>query len=81
MEQETSTKNYEIGLYRHRESGQYIGAIDETQANAFRQWGYDLVAAGREAAMMSEEDIQAKYGAKKAPVEAEVVAQDTKKGK
>lgn len=52
-------KNQPIGLYRHRETGTYIGATDETQANAFVERGYELVKEAkdiREATEMSQED-------------------------
>jgi hypothetical protein len=78
VQEETTSKNSTVGLYRHRETGAFIGAIDDTQANAFKQWGYDLVEAGRDAAALSEEEIQAKYGKDAAPV---VTPTDTKKGK
>ena len=49
--QEQSRTVYPIGLYRDPESKQYIGCIDEVQADAVVQQGYVLVTEGREAAM------------------------------
>lgn len=80
---ETGSANQPIGLYKHRESGTFIGAIDQTQANAFHNLGYDLAKEGHDAAMMTEEQIAEKFGGAKSPVEAEIVSSqpEQKKGK
>jgi hypothetical protein len=50
-----------IGLYKDPQSGTFIGAIEEVQADAFVQLGYKLVEAGREAATLSDKQIAKKY--------------------
>lgn len=57
MNDETTNAPNPIGLYRDPESGQFVGAIDPIQADAFIQVGYKLFREGKEAAMMPQEDI------------------------
>lgn len=66
---ESSTTEYPIGLYVDKESGQYVGATDPQQANAFVHVGFTLYKEGREAAEMSQKDIDALDKRKKAPAE------------
>lgn len=78
MNDETTTAPHPIGLYHDPASKQYVGAIDPIQADAMIQQGWVLHTAGRDAAMSSQEDIDALKGMGKtepAPVET------TKKGK
>ena len=66
-----------MGLYFDKESGRYIGCLDDNQASAAIRVGYKLFLEGREAAMMTEEQIAGLNGTP-APVE---VQPETKKGK
>ena len=61
---ETGSNNQPVGLYRHIITGTFIGAIDETQANAFKGLGYELVEGGIDAAKLTEEEIATKFGTK-----------------
>lgn len=68
-----------IGLYKDPQSGTTIGAIEETQADAIVQLGYKLVEAGREAAMLTDEQIAEKYS--DAPKRATVAKSSEKESK
>ena len=46
-----------IGLYKDPQSGQYIGVINEIQADAVVQQGYRLVKEGHEAAVLTQAEI------------------------
>ena len=46
-----------VGLYKSEESGQYIGAVDPIQADAFVTVGFTLVKEGLEAAKMTAKEI------------------------
>jgi hypothetical protein len=54
--QEKSTTVNPIGLYKDPESGNFMGCIEEIQADAAKRAGYVLVESGREAAMTPEAD-------------------------
>jgi hypothetical protein len=64
MNDESTSAVNPVGLYHDPESGQYIGAIDPIQADAFVRAGYQLHTEGRDAAMSSQEDIDALKGIK-----------------
>lgn len=57
MQNETSTAENPIGLYKDPSSGKYTGAIHPAQADAMVRQGYKLVKEGQEAAMYSEKQI------------------------
>lgn len=57
MNDEVSQKDSPIGLYRDPESGNFAGAIDVQQANAFVRVGFKLVEEGREAAQTTEKEL------------------------
>ncbi len=57
MKPETSTKNNPIGLYKDPQSGAYIGALEEAQADAYVRNGFQLVQEGEDAAKMSAKAI------------------------
>jgi hypothetical protein len=59
MNDEKTTVENPIGLYRDPASGQFVGAIDPIQADAFVRTGFTLYKEGREAAMMSQETLDA----------------------
>lgn len=80
-DEQVGSTEYPIGLYKDKESGKYIGAIDPTQANAFVHVGFSLVKEGREAAMMSEKDIAALDSNTPASTGGETYEPDVKKGK
>lgn len=75
---ETSNNANPIGLYRDPESGQYIGALEEVQADAFVRVGFKLVKPGRDAAMTSETELQQLLSG---PDPDRETAQTSKKGK
>lgn len=59
MNDEQNPNEPRIGLYRHAESGTFVGALDPNQAAAFERVGYKLYLEGREAAMSSQEELDA----------------------
>lgn len=56
--QETASKINPIGLYKDEKSGQYLGAVEEVQADAYIRVGFTLVKEGMEAAKMTQIDIE-----------------------
>jgi len=61
MQDETSTRNEPIGLYRHPDSGAYIGALETAAANAYYHHGFRLVEEGADAARMTDDEIEARF--------------------
>ena len=55
--EKSSKKENPVGLYRSEESGQYIGALDPIQADAFVTVGFSLVKEGLDAAKMTAKEI------------------------
>jgi hypothetical protein len=71
-------KNQPLGLYRHIETGTYIGATDETQANAFTERGYELVKEAHSVAEALEMSLEENLPSNKQEAPA---PEDDKKGK
>lgn len=78
MNDETTNSPNPIGLYHDPASKQYVGATDPIQADAMIQQGWELHTEGRDAAMSSQEDIDALKGLNKPQETAPV---EDKKGK
>lgn len=66
MNDENTSNSNPIGLYKDPRSNTYVGALDTNQANAFVRVGFEIYEEGRDAAMKSQEELDALSGKKTA---------------